>query len=325
MMESTMQKDENNISNALRFLARNKESRQFFKENSWLYQALLKCAKRYIAGENLAEMLEKAVRLQKSGYNISLEYMGGEDTKSVEKCSETTREFIRLIKQSTPVIDQPNICFDLSVIGLSVSDDITIANLSQIASIAKLNDSHVIISMEEHPKTEKILEIYKYICQEHDNVGITIQAYLHRTISDIDDVAELPGKIRLVKGVYHEPEQISLKRSDELDHRYMQCLDRLIEQKREIVLGTHDSEIIKRLVSDNYFQYKKLVIEMLHGACPNKLRQLKEEGYPVNLCLAYGKEWYLHLLHRLAEYPPNIFKAVVDFVNPNNIHDEYYY
>ena len=97
------------VSQSLRGLARNPHARKFFEENQWLYKGLLNCAKRYIAGEYLEVALEKAVLFQEAGYHISLEYMGGEDTNSIEKCDETVREFIRLINQSAPIIKRPNI------------------------------------------------------------------------------------------------------------------------------------------------------------------------------------------------------------------------
>lgn len=320
-----MENIEISVGKTLRYLARNKQARVFFKENEWLYRGLLNCAKRYIAGEERAEALEKAFLLQQEGYGISLEYMGGEDTNSVSKCEKTVKEFINLIIQTNPIISKPNICFDLSVMGMSISNDIALSNLSKIASIAKHNHAELIISMEESAKTDKIIEIHQQICQVYDNVGLTIQAYLHRTPADLRNIVNLPGKIRLVKGVYDEPGSISLQRSKELNCRYIECMDFLQKTDKSIIIGTHDEVLINQMIDKGLLDNSKVVLEMLHGVRPDLLRKLKNQGVPVSVCLAYGRDWYLHLLHRCAEFPPNIFKAVIDFIDQNQTKDPYYF
>ncbi len=313
------------VGQSLRNLARMPEARKFFAENQWLYKGLLRCARRYIVGESLEEALERAVLLQNAGYNISLEYMGGEDTSTVDRCDETVREFIRLIIQTAPIIKKPNICFDLSVMGLTLSEDTTLHNLARVASVAKQNNAEVIISMEESSKTQQIINIYKKISREYDNVGLTIQAYLHRTIADLKEIINFPGRIRLVKGVYQEPGDISLRRSEELNARYLECLEMILKADKYVILGTHDEALIYQMEQRGVFSHSNVVIEMLHGVQPALLRRLKDRGIPTSICLAYGKEWYLHLLHRCAEFPQNIYQAIVDFANVGEIHNEYYH
>ncbi|WP_235439608.1 hypothetical protein [Paenibacillus sp. DMB20] len=47
--------------------------------------------------------------------------------------------------------------------------------------------------------------------------------------------------------------------------------------------------------------------------------QLKKAGYPVRIYLTYGREWYLYLCHRIAEYPPNLFQAILDITDVGKI------
>ncbi len=320
-----MENVEISVGKTLRYLARNKEARTFFKENEWLYKGLLNSAKRYIAGESRAEAIEKAVLLQQAGYAISLEYMGGEDTNDPSKCDTTVREFIKLINQTNPIIRKPNICFDLSIMGLSISDDVAISNLSKIAATAQYNHAEIIISMEESVKTDKIIKIYQQVCRDYNNIGLTIQAYLRRTPADLQSIIKLPGKIRLVKGVYDESDEVSLQRSKELNLRYIECLELLQKSDKSIVIGTHDEILIDQIIDNGLLNNSNTVLEMLHGVRPDLLRRFKSQDVPVSVCLAYGKEWYLHLLHRCAEFPPNIFTALLDFVDPGQIKNSYYF
>ena len=44
-----------------------------------------------------------------------------------------------------------------------------------------------------------------------DNVGIVLQAYLKRTLTDIADLRDLRPTVRLCKGIYVEPGSIAFK------------------------------------------------------------------------------------------------------------------
>lgn len=57
---------------------------------------------------------------------------------------------------------------------------------------------------------------------------------------------------------------------------------------------------------------------MLYGVRPDLIRVLKEKGFQAKIYLTYGEEWYLYLCHRLAKYPPNIYTAISDMVQPNH-------
>jgi len=53
----------------------------------------------------------------------------------------------------------------------------------------------------------------------------------------------------------------------------------------------------QRELDPQLFEFK-----MLHGATPNRLKQMLDNGYRVRDYLPYGREWYLYVCHRLAEY-----------------------
>jgi hypothetical protein len=45
---------------------------------------------------------------------------------------------------------------------------------------------------------------------------------------------------------------------------------------------------------------------MLYGVTSERLRTMRDRGYRTRAYVPYGREWYLFVCHRLAEYPPNI-------------------
>ena len=61
------------------------------------------------------------------------------------------------------------------------------------------------IDMEGSAYTESTIEFYERARARHENVGICLQAYLHRTPADIQRLLPTKPAIRLVKGAYDEP------------------------------------------------------------------------------------------------------------------------
>lgn len=79
------------------------------------------------------------------------------------------------------------------------------------------------------------------------------------------------------------------------------------------ILAAHVHELVGRASPTS----PQIEVEMLYGIRPDVLRHFKDAGYRTRVYLTYGTEWYLYLCHRLAEYPPNIYQALADCVDPS--------
>lgn len=64
----------------------------------------------------------------------------------------------------------------------------------------------------------------------------------------------------------------------------------------------------------------QIEFEMLYGIAFERLKHMKERGYRTRIYLPYGKEWYLYVCHRIAEYPPNLYQALVDAARLGDFH-----
>ena len=62
--------------------------------------------------------------------------------------------------------------------------------------------------MEDHTTTDATLRIFERLRERHENIGLVLQARLFRTPEDIANLAPGPVDVRMVKGVYLEPEEI---------------------------------------------------------------------------------------------------------------------
>jgi len=153
--------------------------------------------------------------------------------------------------------------------------------------------------------------------ERFENVGITLQAYLRRTPSDLEVALARPGKVRLVKGAFEEPAELATARGADLDATYRSLLDRLLLARHPVSVSTHDGEILEhahRFVAQNALDADPVEFEMLQGVREGRLEGMRQLGYRTRVYLPYGTEWYLYLCHRLAEHPPNILRAVSDAV-----------
>lgn len=285
-----------------------------------LYPLLLAAAKRYVAGETRADVMTIAQRMENLGYRLSVEHIG-ENTLDIQTVQEAKQQFLGLIEDTSHLQSAVGISFDLSHLGLLIDSELAFAHVEDMAERALQQGQYLMISMEESEKTEAIVGMYERLAQRHKNVGITIQAHLHRSVEDIKRVVGLPGKIRLVKGAFKERPEIALARSAELNERYLELADICIQSGCELSLATHDQAIMDELIHRHDLRQPHVEVELLYGVRPELAHALREKGISVRLYLTYGTEWYLYLCHRLAEHPPHVHQAIADMFDPSQTLD----
>ncbi len=295
------------ISEALKHLAKNQKVKDYILNHPKLYKVLLHGARKLIGGETLQECVLEVIRLNHLGIHTTVDFCG-ENTNSEKQAHQATVEFLKLITTIAQQGLNSSISLDLSHIGLSVSDSCIENNLNQIVSHAKKNNVEVMISMEDFEKMEKVLEQYFHQAKKFENIGITVQAYLRHF--DFEEIMHLPGKIRIVKGAFEEPESVAFGRGESLDNQYLRIVQMALQHGKKVSVGTHDIRLIEQMIelSDTKF-HENIEFEMLHGVNEAKLIELKQRGFQVRDYLIYGKEWYLYYCHRLAENPMNFIEA----------------
>lgn len=305
--------EEKRFSNALKSIARNQEIKAYLQNSKELFTFLMKGANRFVAGTTRTEGVERAIYLYNKGYNISLEFIG-ENTTSEPECRSAKKEFEELIKELGANQIKGTVSFDLSHIGMMISGSLAYSHLEELAKVAQGYDIQLMISMEESQKTDKILSVYKDISKLYTNVGITLQVHLHRSLSDLKGLLQLPGRVRLVKGAYQEPEDIFMPRSEELNERYIKFVSMCVESKHPLSIATHDENLLMDLKAKGYLQSSNVEVEMLDGVRPDLLKSLEEDDIRSKVYVTYGTEWYLYLVHRIAEYPPNVYTLISDII-----------
>ncbi|MBL6447961.1 proline dehydrogenase family protein [Fulvivirga sp. 29W222] len=301
---------------SLKKAALNEQAKEYLLNSPALFQALKKAADRYIGGETMDETIEKVVLENARGYKCSMEFMG-ENTLTEKEANKATDEFVKMAEEIAFQKLYSTISLDLSHIGLAISKELAQANIIRILDAAKAHGTEVIISAEGVNRTDDVLETYLPVVKDYSNVSITMQAYLHRSKDDFQELIRQQGRIRLVKGAFDTPTGVSLPRGRELDETYLHYLDALLSEGHLCSIATHDNSIQQealKLISKYQPSKDIYEFESLYGIQAEQLAVLKEQGHPAKVYFVYGKEWYLYLCNRIAEYPLNIFHAINDIV-----------
>lgn len=302
--------------NALRKAALNSNAKEYILSDIASYQTIKKAADRYIGGETLDETILKVKHHNKNGFKCSMEFIG-ENTLTEKEANEATNEFIRIVKEIKQQTLNSTVSLDLSHIGLAISKDLCAHNLNLILKEAENYNIEVIISAEGVERTNDILEMYKTMSKTYEHVSITLQAYLHRTKDDFKDVIQERGRIRMVKGAFETPKHLSIPRGKQLDTTYINYVDQLLSNNHKCSIATHHDEIqqeVAALIRNYKTNANVYEFESLYGIQTEQLIALKKQGFTTKLYFVYGKEWYLYVCNRIAEYPMNLFKALNDIV-----------
>jgi len=262
-------------------------------------------ARRFVAGESLDEAMEVAADLVAAGCEVSLDYLG----EHVTERSAATRardDYLACLDRIGESGLPANISVKLTQLGLGVDDDLATGYLGELAERAAGVGTTVTVDMEEGAFTSSTIDVYSMVQREHGNLGIAVQAYLHRTAADLDKLIPLGGHIRLCKGAYAEPEDLAAQSGADVNTAYDALLALLMRAEgTKPAIATHDAariELAKKLIPQRQAPYE---FQMLYGVRGPMQRDLVAAGYPLRIYVPYGVAWYPYLTRRLAERPAN--------------------
>lgn len=271
-------------------------------------------ARRFVAGENLEEAIRVVLDLNERGMLGTLDHLG-ENVLDEEAAEAAAEEYILALVALQAAGARCNVSVKLTQLGLDVSDGVCSANLERVVARAWMSGNFVRIDMEGSGYTERTLAIYRQTRRKFGNVGIVIQAYLHRSENDIRTlIGEGIGHFRLCKGAYDEPASIAYRDRERVT-RAMNDLIRVCMSPESRVLqayaavASHDQSVInfarayahrQGLPKDGY------EFQMLYGIRRELQAMLVKQGYTVRVYVPYGTHWYPYFMRRLAERPANL-------------------
>ncbi|HWW04780.1 proline dehydrogenase family protein [Collimonas sp.] len=306
--------------NALRELALNEDAKASFCNDPLLRPFMHRVARRYVAGQTTQDVLERISQINARGHAASAEYMG-ESCRDEARANAETEVFLALLKAIDGKGLTCSVSLDLSHIGSVIDPELGFLNARKIACAAAAIGREVMISMEGSERADNIYATYARLHADAElaNVGITLPARLHRSAHDLPKLMAYPGRIRLVKGAFLEPEQIAYSRnSPELAASYRRYAAQLLGSGHKCSIATHDraiqeelTDLITRqgLLGQQHYEFESLI-----GLGTEQIDGLQKRGFPTREYAVYGEEYFLYVLNRIAEEPVRLYQALLDIV-----------
>jgi proline dehydrogenase len=264
-------------------------------------------------GENFEDALKAAQALATKQIGTVFTHLG-ENIKDRAEAQQVTEHYIEVLDQIRNSGMKAEISVKLTQLGLDLPTDLCFDNLKTIIERAG-KDSIVWVDMEASNYVDLTLEVYRRALQMFPNVGVCLQAYLHRTKEDLSKLMPLRPSIRLVKGAYNEPPEIAFPRKQDVDENYFALAAAMLGAKKEnqcvrAAFGTHDLVLIRRLselASTQGLAKADFEVQMLYGIQRAEQERLASEGCTSMVLVAYGTYWYPWFVRRLAERPANLW------------------
>lgn len=269
-----------------------------------------------IAGTDFPSSVQIIKELNRKGLTTTVDHLG-EFVHSEETANERTKEAIHTIE----TISRENLDSHMSVkmtsLGLDISRDLVIKNMTSILDTAEKHGVMVTIDMEDEPRCEKTLALFKQFKESYSCISTVLQAYLYRTEQDLKELSVLKPFLRLVKGAYKEPASVAYPDKNDVDVNYKRLIEQSLTTGLYTAIATHDDEMImytKKLAEKLQIPNDQFEFQMLYGMRSKTQLDLVKQGYKVRVYVPYGSDWYGYFMRRLAERPANIsfaFKGMV--------------
>ncbi len=236
-------------------------------------------ARRFVAGETLAEALTASRELCQEGRNVSLNHLG-ENVTTEAAAREVCAGYIEMIEEMHAKNLAGNISIKLTQLGLDLSKDLCTSLASSIARRARDLGRTIEMDMEGSAYTDATLDIFESVQRESGNTGLAIQAYLHRKAA--------------------------------VDANYKRLTTLLLEGAAQGIflpaIASHDpfmvahaqAEVARLKLPKDRYEF-----QMIYGIRRDLQQEVHAAGHTLQVYVPFGTDWCPYFMRRLSERPAN--------------------
>lgn len=264
---------------------------------------LFRVAKKWVAGYSIDEAISAARDANGRGMSAILNFLG-EDTTDADAVGHTVSEYLSLMDLMHSRKVQGCVSVKPTQLGLAIDYEMCLQNFRRLVAKAREVGQFLWLDMESVKFAENTIAIYLELLGQHDRTGIAIQAYLRRSASDLLHILEHGGKVRLVKGAYHEQAEHAFTTSEEVDANYAKLMKMLFEGDSYFAIATHDSSLIEQAIRMG--ENKKFEFQMLMGIRDELKGELVSKKFAVAEYIPYGSQWLPYSVRRIRERKRNL-------------------
>lgn len=230
----------------------------------------------------------------------------GEEVQDRGKAIKNVEEYERMLEAIGQRGVDSNISVKLSALGQKIDDGFCRENVERIVTTARRLGNFVRIDMEDASTTDLTLRLYHDLHSRYANLGVVLQAYMRRTLSDISQLPAVGANVRLCKGIYIEKRTIAFKGYETVRLNFLQALEKLLTRGVYVGIATHDEHLVcgaLGLIDRLKVPRERYEFQMLLGVDPEMRRILLAGGHRLRVYVPYGVDWYPYSTRRLRENP----------------------
>ena len=264
---------------------------------------------RFVAGTTLDRAVSAVRALNQSGAMATLDVLG-ESVEDRAAADRAAQSYVTTIERIAAEGLDANVSVKLTQMGLDLGMETCVDVMRPLVEAGKRHDVFVRIDMESSAYTDRTLDVARRLHAEGCDVGVVLQAYLHRSTADAQALAADRIRVRVCKGAYAEPVEIAWHDRARIGQSFLDMTKLLLEADAYPAVATHDPEMIdavRAFVAERGIPSDGFEFQMLYGIRRDLQRQLLEQGYRLRIYVPYGTEWFPYFMRRLAERPANVF------------------
>jgi proline dehydrogenase len=273
----------------------------------------------FMPGERLDDALNAARTEQRRGAGTIFTRLG-ENLTQASEAEAVAAHYLDALDRIAAAGLTTEISVKPTQLGLDFDEALCLRHLRALVERAAARGSFVWIDMESSAYVDATLRLFRDIRAGSAFVGVALQAYLHRTASDLESLLPLGPAVRLVKGAYLESATIAYARKADVDENFFRLASRVLDGKSaqagtRLHIATHDDALIERLAPLAGRQGQiPCEYAMLYGIRRPLQQKLLDQKRPLRVLIAYGDYWFPWYMRRLAERPANLWFVVKNVV-----------
>ncbi len=281
----------------------------------WLF------SKRYIAGKKIEDAIKISRELNADGMMVTIDLLG-EFITELSQAEDNKNQYLHIIETIQKAQIDGNFSLKPTMFGLLIDKEVCYTNIREIVAKAASFNNFVRIDMEDSQCVDLEIELFRRLKAEFPkNVGLVFQAYLKRTLGDVNALLDIHSKetpinYRLCKGIYVESEKIAYKKYEEINKHYLNDLEFMFKNGIYPAIATHDKPLVEgafELIKKYNVPRENYEFQMLYGVTPQLRKAILEAGHRMRIYVPFGEQWFAYSTRRLKENPAmakDIIKAL---------------
>lgn len=221
--------------------------------------------------------------------------MLGEYATSNESVDTAMAAYLDCMKQIQENQLKASISIKLSALGAVIDPDLCQLKVVELAREAQSRGIGFEIDMEGKQLVDLTIQTAKLCATGGAQTTLAIQAYLKRTLDDLDDLqGQANLRIRLVKGSYIGDVAPRL-----VDESYKLLVEALVYLNKPYCVATHDPELLNWMKLTGIVDTTKTEFSFLKGLADKTKLALVESKLIVSEYVPFGKESGSYIARRL--------------------------